>query len=257
MLKADLDDKGWLHFPLDPNTLKWARAADRAAQQVLADPAMRDLWLQCQGTWFVGVDALATRPDGSINGVPLRGPWEALLDPMPALHPAQLSVTFPGYPQPRAGESDAAFRYRLHRDAAHVDGLIAEGKDRRRKVLEPHSFILGLPLNEAPPDASPLVVWEGSHHLMGDALSNALRGRYTAEMSQVDVTEIYTDTRRIVFETCRRVPLPARPGEALLLHRHLLHGIAPWRAVKGLLQEGRRIAYFRPLCTGGIEEWLT
>lgn len=257
MQTSDLDEKGWLHVPFNPKILRWAQAADSVALQVLADPAMRELWLQCQGTWFVGVDALPTLPDGSIGGVPLRGAFSGLLEPMGALHRAQLSVTFPGYPRPRAGESDAGFRYRLHRDAAHVDGLIAEGQDRRRKVLEPHAFILGLPLNEAPPDASPLVVWEGSHRLMGGALSEALRGQDAEQMSQVDVTEIYATTRRIAFDTCRRLPLSVRPGEALLLHRHLLHGIAPWQAEKGQLPEGRRMAYFRPLCPGGTEEWLT
>ena len=40
-----------------------------------------------------------------------------------ALHPAQLSVIYPGYPKPRVGESEAAGRYRVKRDAAHLDGL--------------------------------------------------------------------------------------------------------------------------------------
>ena len=32
-------------------------------------------------------------------------------------HKAQLSVIFPGYPKPRAGDSEASFEYRLKRDA--------------------------------------------------------------------------------------------------------------------------------------------
>ena len=249
---------GWLHLPLDPDTLHWAEAAERAGHRVLADPAMRAQWLQCEDTWFVGVDALPTAPDGSIDGVPLAGAAIALLRPLPALHPAQLSVTFPGYPRPRAGDSAASFAYRLKRDAAHVDGIIADGLERRRFVLEPHDFILGLPLNVAPPEASPLVVWEGSHRVMGQALRAAFGAVATDELSRVDVTEVYTNTRRAVFETCNRRPLPARPGEALILHRHLLHGIAPWvpAPVDGA-QSLRMMAYFRPLCEGGVRQWLS
>ena len=43
-----------------------------------------------------------------------------------ALHPAQLSVIYPGYPKPRVGESEAAGRYRAKRDAAHLDWLKME-----------------------------------------------------------------------------------------------------------------------------------
>ncbi len=55
-----------------------------------------------------------------------------------------------------------AFRFRLNRDAAHLDGLLPIGPDKRRMVKEPHAWILGLPLNACGAGASPLVVWEGS-----------------------------------------------------------------------------------------------
>ena len=248
---------GWMHLPADARTLRWAQAAAKVGARVLADPEMRAQWLQCDGTWFVGVDALPTAPDGSIAGVPLAGAAVDLLAPLPELHPAQLSVTFPGYPRPRAGDSDASFRYRLKRDAAHVDGIIAQGPDRRRFVLEPHDFILGLPLNEAPADASPLVVWEGSHQIMGQAFRAALAQVPEPQMSRIDVTDIYTTTRAAVFDTCPRKPLPARPGEALILHRHLLHGIAPWeQAADTPALAHRMMAYFRPLCAGGVSDWV-
>ena len=42
--------------------------------------------------------------------------------------PAQVSVCYPGYPMPREEESKAAFKYRLKRDAAHVDGFTLSWK---------------------------------------------------------------------------------------------------------------------------------
>nr|WP_089278783.1 hypothetical protein [Antarctobacter heliothermus] len=251
-----LEILGWTRFATNPQTLAWAREALRAGREVLADPAMRAKWLQCQGTWFVGVDALPTAPDGSIAGVPLAGSAIDALGPFPDLHPAQLSVTFPGYPRPRDGESDAGFRYRLRRDAAHVDGIIAEGPNRRRRILEPHAWILGLPLTEADPAASPLVVWEGSHAVMRAALREALDGYPPEDWGGVDVTEAYAAARRTCFETCRRVTLPAAPGEAIALHRLTLHGIAPWQVRAEAAPEGRMIAYFRPLIDSGVFGWI-
>lgn len=72
----------------------------------------------------------------------------------------------------------------------------------------------------------------------------------------MDVTEIYASARREVFETCPRVALPAAPGEAILLHRLTLHGVAPWAAGATADPMGRAIAYFRPEMPGGIAAWL-
>ena len=256
MTIAGFERKGWARLPLDDATLNWSQAANRVADRVLADPALRETWLQCEGTWFVGVDALPSAPDGSIDGIPLAAAVQGLTGYRRDLHPAQLSVTFAGYPKPRSGDTEAAFRYRLRRDAAHVDGLIASAQDGRRRIEEPHAFILGLPLNMAPPGASPLVVWEGSHRLIGDALRRAV-ARSDGPPGAVDITEIYGATRREVFEVCPRVCLTARPGAALVLHRHLLHGIAPWQEQTPALPEGRRRAYFRPLHADGVRGWLS
>ena len=147
--------------------------------------AMQKLWLQCEGTWFVGVDALPNDPAGRLgDSVPLAGTAVDFIiqnfGRLPALHPAQVSVIYPGYPKPRAQETPAAFRFRQTRDAAHIDGILPQGPDRRRNLIEPHAFVLGLPLNHTSPGASPLVVWPDSpaivrRHLAAAFASNACR----------------------------------------------------------------------------------
>lgn len=246
-----LAERGWARFPYDARTRAWAQAAHRAGQAALADPALAQ-WHQCEGTWFVGVDALPNDPQGRVEGVPLAGPAIDALAPLPPLHRAQVSVIFPGYPRPRDGESDAAFRYRRTRDAAHVDGILAEGEGRRRHLREPHAWILGLPLTDSAPDAAPLVVWEGSHKVMRDAFARTFYGVDPEDWGEVDVTDAYQDARRVVFDTCPRVPVHARPGEAYIIHRLALHGVAPWAAPDG---PGRMIAYFRPELAR-IADWL-
>lgn len=256
MVTALTGQKGWAVFAEDARIRTWAEAARKVACRVIQDPQMQAKWLQCEGTWFVGVDALPTGVDGAIDGVPLHGDVVDALTPLPPLHPAQLSVVWPGYPKPRAGEGAAAFGYRLRRDAAHVDGIIADGPDRRRRVTEPHAFILGLPLTPVDPGASPLVVWEGSHRIMQDALRDALAPHDPEDWARVDVTEAYKAARVRVFDTCVRVALPARPGQATLLHPLALHGVAPWERKAAGPPEGRMIAYFRPPMPGGIPAWL-
>jgi len=251
---------GWARFGHDRAVADWVRHALPTARQAVTDPALAH-WLLCEGTWFVGVDALDNDAQGRISGSgPLRGrAVEFIRDEIggiPPLHKAQLSVVYPGYPKPRAGENEAGFRYRLNRDAAHVDGLLAVGPERRRMVREPHQFILGLPLTPASPDAAPLVVWEGSHTIMADAFRAAFAGHDPATLRDVDVTDAYQAARRLVFERCARVPLPAKPGEAVLVHRHALHGVAPWDASATAGPDGRMIAYFRPESPGGLANWL-
>ena len=251
--------KGWVRFPHDPALEGWVAQVLPHARASVDDPAHAH-WHQCEGTWFIGVDALDNDAQGRVAGAaPLSG--QALefvtrhygrID----LHKAQVSVIYPGYPRPRLGESDAAARYRARRDAAHVDGLKPTGPDRRRYVDEPHAWILGIPLTEASADASPMVVWEGSHKILGDAFRHALSGVAQDQLGQTDVTEIYQSARRDVFETCPRIELPARPGEAYVLHRHCLHGVAPWGDGASAGPDGRMIAYFRPEMPGGVAQWL-
>lgn len=249
----DLEQTGWAKFPADARSLAWAKAAREVAEHAIQDAA-NDRWFRHGRTWFVGVNLLETSPTGAIGGEPLDGPAldairEAGAWPK-AWDRAQLSVIFPGYPQQDPGESDAAHQYRQKRDAAHVDGLLPVGPNRRRMAQEFHGFILGLPLGDT--NASPLVVWEGSHKIMQATFRDALAGLPSDHWAEIDVTERYHAARREAIETCHRVTLPARFGEATLLHPMALHGVAPW---EGSETQERMIAYFRPEIAP--QDWLS
>ncbi len=245
-VRQRLAQDGYAVFPYAPEVAAWAEAAQVAGNAVLKQGGD----FRHGRTWFVGVDALPNAPDGGIAGVPLAGPFQDHVTAPAQWHRAQLSVVFPGYPQQDQGESDAAHRYRRIRDAAHVDGLLPEGPDKRRHLREPHGFILGLPLDDVA--ASPLVVWPGSHLMMRETFATAYAGIPPARWGDLDVTEVYQTARRKVFDSCVRVEVQAKPGQAILLDRHLLHGVAPWAA--GAPGEMRMIAYFRPQVD--VAEWL-
>jgi hypothetical protein len=253
---ADLDARGWARFPAEPATLAWAQAALQAAREVLADPAMAHWWLHGR-TWFVGVDALPNDAEGRVAGGPLlSGAAVAASGWHGGWHRAQVSAVRPGYPKRDPEESEAAHRFRRLRDAAHVDGLKAEGSQKRRFLREPHAFVLGIVLTEADPSASPLVVWEGSHEVMRAAFRAAFDGVAPDRWGEVDLTEAYHAARREVFETCQRVELPGAPGEAVLLHRLVLHGVAPWCEGAVAAPEGRIVAYFRPTMREDVPAWI-
>jgi hypothetical protein len=150
-----------------------------------------------------------------------------------------VSVVYDGYPKKDPQESEAAHKFRVNRCAAHMDGLHLEAG--RRIVREPHAFILGLPLNNS--DACSLVVWRGSHLVMRVTLAEAVG---SCDPCGVDVTEAYIAARRAVFDTCEAVEVPLRVGQAVLVDRFALHGVAPWRSGDTAPPEGRMIAYFRP-----------
>lgn len=257
---AALQEKGWAVFPYEDAVADWARRAKAVADSRVQDPEEQRLWLQCEGTWFVGVGTLhndargAVADSGALSGDAL-ATANALYGQLP-LHAGQVSVIYPGYPRPRQGEGDAAFRYRQKRDAAHVDGLLAIGDDRRRMLRERHAYVLGLPLTRCSATASPLVVWEGSHKIMRAAFEAILGGISEAQWADTDLTDIYQAARRQVFETCPRVPVPAVPGQAYLVHRHALHGVAPWDASAQASEQGRMIAYFRPEFANRGTDWL-
>lgn len=255
-----LFEKGWVKFPADAALTPWIDAAREAAIERINDPDERRVWLQCEGTWFVGVDTLPSDPDGAVGHAgPLAGAAynaaRKTYGTLP-LHPGQVSVIYPGYPRPRETETEAAFRYRLDRDAAHVDGLLGVGQPKRRMLKEQHAYILGLPLTSCNDRASPLVVWEGSHKRMASAFRAALAARRADDWENVDLTAIYQATRQEVFETCPRVKVTAEPGEAYLVHRLALHGVAPWEEGAVAPKEGRMIAYFRPELPPGTRAWL-
>ncbi|MEL6958575.1 MAG: hypothetical protein AAGL89_06435 [Pseudomonadota bacterium] len=242
------DRDGVIVFDADPRVEAWAAAAHRIGCEVAADPDMRARWLRHGGTWFVGVDALPNDKDGAIDAVPLQGPWEGLITPPAAWHPAQLSVVFPGYPQKDPDESVANHQFRVRRAAAHVDGLHLE--DGRRILREPHAFVLGLPLSDS--SACPLRVWPGSHHRFAAAFRAAL---LNGAVLGSDLTETYKETRADCFEQIEPIDLRLRPGQSVLLHRLTLHGVAPWHPKDEAPPEGRMVAYFRPEFPNA-DQWL-
>lgn len=254
-------EKGWCHFAYDPELIGWVKQAVSVARNVVR-AAEAAHWLRCGGTWFAGVNVLPNDARGSVaNGPRLSGRAVEFIRDSLGLGDfdwdrAQVSVCYPGYPQPMASESDAAFRYRVGRDAAHVDGLLPEGPDRRRHLREYHGFLLGVPMVEASPDASPFVIWEGSHEIVRESFSRCFKGLPPEQWGDKDITDTYHAVRRRVFDDCRRVEVCARPGEAYLVHRLSLHGVAPWAESATASPDGRMICYFRPQI-GGPWQWLT
>lgn len=252
-----VDALGWTSFAADTQMRAWADAARSAARHAMALPENAH-WFRCGGTWFAGVNILPNAADGAIGDVALSGPALEFLEERGvtprAWDQAQVSVIYPGYPKPSQGESPASFRYRQKRDAAHVDGLLPVGPDRRRVVGETHGFVLGIPLTEASAGASPMVVWEGSHKIIAAALADALRPHPSDTWAEIDVTETYHAARRQCFEACRRQAIHVPVGGAYIIHRHALHGVAPWADGASADPEGRMIAYFRPEIKP--EQWL-
>ena len=250
-------ERGWTRFGTDPLVLEWLDAAEPAARRSVTDPAYRQ-WHRCGGTWFAGVNALPNDEAGAVaGGPPLGGEAvrfaERLAGGPFAWDRAQVSVCRPGYPKPGDGESDASFAYRRDRDAAHVDGLLPVGPARRRFLREHHRFILGLPAGPADEAASPFVLWEGSHRIVRAVFAEAFAGRAPDTWRDLDVTDAYRALRRRIFSECRRVVVAAGRGEAFLVHRLALHGIAPWRADAAVGE--RTIVYFRPE-SGDPAAWL-
>jgi len=252
-------DRGWQVFAPEAEVEAWRAIAGPVALRVSADEGQRAAWLRHGKTWFVGVDALPNGPDGAVaDAPPLDGAAlaeaRAVAGALP-LHPGQVSVTYPGYPGQDPGESDAAHRFRRDRDAAHLDGLLPVGPEKRRYLREFHAFILGIALTEAAAEASPLVVWEGSHHLVRAAFAKAFDGIPAERWPEVDMTDTYQALRREVFATCTRREVPLAPGETVLVHRLAIHGVAPCAEGAMAAAEGRAIVYFRPEVTRKVD-WL-
>ena len=251
---------GWCRFPRDPELSAWIASALPAARAAVTAPDNAK-WLRCGGTWFAGVNVLPNDERGAVaTGPPLGGEAaefirNALGHRGIAWERAQVSVCYPGYPQKTEAESDRAFRYRRDHAAAHVDGLLPVGEERRRHLREHHAFLLGLPMVEASADASPFVVWEGSHEILRKALCDAFGDTPPERWRDTDVTEIYHAARRRIFEDCRCVEIAARPGEAYVVHRLALHGMARWSPDATRGPDGRMIVYFRPALLTA-QQWL-
>lgn len=218
-------------------------------------------WYRHGGTWFAGVNVMPNNERGALpGGPPLSGPCIDFIHAVVGMQSivwdrGQLSVCFPGYPQPMDGEPEASFQYRVKRDAAHVDGVHASGSPRRRFLREHHAFILGIPLDRVEHDLSPLVVWEGSHQLMKRALRGALADMPPEHWQLRDITEVYHAARREAFNVCPRTEVVTKPGQTYLLHRLMLHGIAPWTSHISSQPKRRAIVYFRPTLPNK-RDWL-
>jgi hypothetical protein len=244
-------DRGWCLFPHDPALLAWVRASLGAARAAVAAPEHAH-WQRCGGTWFAGVHALPNDTRGAVAGGPaLLGMAISFIHTTLGIGAfdwdrGQISVCYPGYPKPQAGESEGQFNYRRNRDGAHVDGLHAEGAARRRHLREHHVFILGVPMVEAGAGASPFTIWEGSHEVMRAMFRKALAGTRPDRWGDADLTDAYQAARRTVFAECPRVEITASPGQAYLVHRLALHGMAPWAEGAECGPDGRMIVYFRP-----------
>ncbi len=253
-------DFGWLHFKFDPALLKWVDCVMPYAKAAVTAPENSE-WLRCDGTWFVGVNLLPNDSHGRVgNSDAIGGQAISFLkqnSSVAGLHldKAQISVCYPGYPKPSITESDSLHRYRLNRDGAHLDGLLAIGKNRRRYLKEPHAYILGIPMTDFNVDAAPPIIWQSSHKLVRTAFSEAFSDIPQEHWADIDITDIYHNLRKEIFEKCPRIQLELKRGECVLVHRLALHGIAPWGETATASQDGRMICYFRPTFTNP-KDWL-
>ncbi len=249
-------DRGWQVFPAEPVVEAWVAAIRGPVLSRLDGPAGAR---RHGNTWTPGVDLIPNDAAGRAFGSgPLAGAALAMARSVTGdlpLHPGQLSVTYPGYPKRDPDESEANHRFRRLRDAAHLDGLLPLGPDRRRYLKEPHAYILGVALTEADAGAAPLVVYDGSHQVLRAAMAEAFAEAPADQWSGMDVTDIYQAARRRCFEACPRREIPLRPGDCVLVHRLCLHGVAPWAEGAHAAPEGRAIAYFRP-CFPDVADWL-
>ena len=251
LIQEQYFDLGWCSFERDSNVNTWIEYALDFARCSVSDPS-NAIWMRHGHTWFVGVNALKNDHTGAVsNGPPLNGTAVEFINRYLRLGDfewdrAQVSVCYPGYPRRSEDEAEAAHRYRIQRDAAHIDGLLRDGKEKRRFLKEYHGFILGIPMVEFSGDASPFVVWEKSHEIVRQRFRQILEQKPVEDWSSLDVTEEYHALRRRIFAECERTEIALHPGEVFLVHRLALHGMAPWGDGARAGADGRMICYFRP-----------
>jgi hypothetical protein len=147
----ELRTVGWAKFSVDADLEAWVAHVAPIAAALSQHPAHRAEWLRHGGTWFAGVNILVNDARGRLEQGPELGGMAvecltALHGPM-SLDLGQISVTYPGYPLFDGQESAAAHRYRVNRAAAHVDGLLTIGPERRRFLcMNRINMCLGIPL---------------------------------------------------------------------------------------------------------------
>jgi len=256
--------KGWARSGQDAKLLAWVESVRDLSQTIYKSPANAHWWRHDK-TWFVGVNVLPNDVFGKVpQGLALGHNIQRWLRQCLqlqnthrfAFEQGQLSVIGPSYPQQDKNETRLVHNFRRLRDAAHVDGLLPVGIHRRRMPQEFHQFILGIPLQLTPRHAGTTVVWEGSHTIIQEALTKALKGIAPHQWPHTDVTEIYQQARQQVLACCKRVEIHTPPGEAYLIHRLAVHGVAPWHAQPEDKGKLRPVVFFRPEYTH-TQEWLT
>lgn len=160
--------KGWCVFDHDAVIEAWVSTNFDTAFKTINEPQNKE-WFRYADTWFVGVNVFHYSPQGVVNNkLPLSGRAVGFIEQHLThkqinLDKGQLSVCYLGYP--KGSLEDAGFSYRLHKDAAHVDGLLKEGS-QNRYCREYHDYILAIPMVDISIEESPLVVWNSSHKII-------------------------------------------------------------------------------------------
>lgn len=259
LFSKKLDEHGWIKIAEDPQMYEWVYHVHKQACKITNCPAYKKAWLRHVNTWFAGVDVLENDAKGAFKSIALgHNVLHAIsclgYENLP-LNKGQISATYPGYPQNDGSETDKAFAYRCNRFAAHIDGIIPVGAQKRRFLKEPHAYILGIPLTHTDENAAPLIVWKGSVRIMRQYFRKAFVQIPLDDWDRFDITEIYHAARRECFEKCKPIAVHTHPGGAYILHRLALHGIGLWKKGAKAPKEGRIIAYFRPFLQK-MPEWL-
>ncbi len=253
--------KGWASFPFDPNLYDWAIKVHTLVTKKINSTEGQRKKLRCGDTWFPGVNFLENDSFGNIDGALFP---EKLLKFIKHHEPnfggifdkGQISICYTGYPRRMNSESKSSFDFRRNRYAAHIDGILPVGKTRRRFIKEYHSFILGIPINQAGKEASPCVIWEGSHEIIKNELRKYKRLRKISNWGNEDITEFYNDLRKKIFSSCEVKEIWVPMGHAYIINRLSLHGIMPWNQKPKGDENSRMIAYFRPDLKNGQKRWL-
>ncbi len=254
----DYCNKGYCRFARDERLVSWIDSISSAAEAILADPA-HSHWWRCGGTWFAGVNILDNDAQGKYrDSLPLQGAafdfmQSHILPHIPRcniLDRAQISVCTFGYPQKDSNDNDEiGYNFRKNRDAAHLDGLLKE--NNLRFLREYHGYILGIGLNDVDEDSAPVVIYEKSHLYIKEWLSSHFKNT-NEPWDNIDLTESYKTIRHEILQSCKRICLPLKKGEALLLHRFSIHGTSPWLSSATI---PRKLAFFRPITTNR-KKWL-
>ena len=256
---------GWLKFDYDHKIYHWVNVAKKKVFNRYNSGDFGWNNFRCGNTWFVGVNFLGNDKTASLNGacfegIPVTEIKSYFGHNIKYWDEAQVSICWPNYPLQSDNETHNAFNFRVNRYAAHVDGILPFGREKRRFLKDPHAFIFGIPITYCDYKTAPVVVWEGSHLIMREAFKRTYNASDSKNWDKIDVTNVYQKARSRVFETCQMKRLYVNLGESYLIDRLAVHGIAPWEprepkkngvSTKDIknqpeIKNGRAVIYFRP-----------